>query len=75
MFWLSVWSGYTALLNSFLDVLILAQKQRQDSQLLCRFPHAETNNNSGDLELEERGKLSEPINADGFTRADDTLLG
>lgn len=74
MFWLSVWSGYTALLNSFLDVLILAQKQGQDSQLLCGFPHAEENSKSGGLELEERGKLSEPIDADGFTGAD-TLLG
>lgn len=55
-------------------MLVLAQKQGQDSQLLCGFPHAEKNNNSGDLELEERGKLSESINADGFTGAD-ILLG
>lgn len=55
-------------------MLILAQKQGQDSQLLCGFPQAEKNNNSGGWELEERGKVSEPINADGFTGAD-TLLG
>lgn len=73
MFCLSVQSGYTALLNSFSNLLILAQKQGQDSQLLCGFPHAEKND-SGDLELEERGKLLELINANGFTEAD-PLLG
>lgn len=45
MFWLPALSGYTAWLNSFLDVLILAQKQGQDSQLVYGFPHAENNSN------------------------------
>lgn len=74
MFWPPVWNGDTALLNCFLDVLILAQKQGQGSQLLCDFPHAEENNKSEGLELEERGKLWEPMNADDFTGAG-TLLG
>lgn len=62
--------GYTALLNSFLDVLIWAQKEDQGSHLQCKFPHVERSRNSGDSELEERWKLTESINAIGFIGAD-----
>lgn len=61
-------------MNSFLDVLIWAQKEDQGSHLQCNFPHAERSSNSGDSELEERWKLTESISANGFIGVD-RLLG
>lgn len=67
MFWVTNLGGYAALLNSFLDV----PKEDQGSHLQCKFPHVERS--SGDSELEEKWKLTEPMDASGFIGADQLL--